>query len=207
MLGGALEMVGSGAGEYFSGGTASPAAIPVFMNGIDNFQAGFKQVWTGEEQETYLHQGIENAATSVGASQNASMLIAAAVDISTGCKSTQKFNRAISTADKMLTNGHQFSVASKYGFGSYNALKSKVGKNSGLQVHHIIEQRFAGLFNVKKGDMLSIVLTKEEHAAFTKAWRNEIGYINDSKSLRTDNAKQQHVIDAAKKYTKIIRKY
>lgn len=55
--------------------------------------------------------------------------------------------------------------------------------------------------------MLSIVLTKEEHAAFTKAWRNEIGYINDSKSLRTDNAKQQHVIDAAKKYTKIIQKY
>lgn len=50
--------------------------------------------------------------------------------------------------------------------------------------------------------MLSIVLTKEEHAAFTKAWRNEIGYINDSKSLRTDNAKQQHVIDAAKKIYK-----
>jgi hypothetical protein len=69
-------------------------------------------------------------------------------------------------------------------------------------VHHLIEQRFAKLFDVKEGDMLSMVLTKEEHIAFTKAWRELIPYRNSPKALRTDTAKPQDVINAAKQVYK-----
>lgn len=51
-----------------------------------------------------------------------------------------------------------------------------------------------------KNDMPSIVLTKEEHQAFTNAWRHEIGYSKDfGKVKRTDNVDKQTVIDAAKR--------
>ena len=102
-----------------------------------------------------------------------------------------------------------FSVASKYGIGTYNSLKSKVGKGSSLQVHHLIEQRFADLFNVKKGDMLSIVLTKEEHQAFTNAWRKAIPYDNSVSDLTTGTAMRNDVLNAAKriysKYPEILK--
>lgn len=53
--------------------------------------------------------------------------------------------------------------------------------------------------------MLSIVLTKKEHDAFTKAWRNEIGYAKDYKNTkRTNTVDRQTVINIAKK---IYRNY
>lgn len=203
MVGGAVEMVGSGAGEYFSGGIASPMAIPVFMNGVDNFQTGFRQMWTGEEQETVLHQSMEAVTTSMGADKGTTAAIVLAVDMSSGnFKSPQKIGNMISGANSLLRGSKNFSVASKYGIGTYNSLTSKVGNHSGLQVHHLIEKRFSKLFNVKEGNMLSIVLTKEEHAAFTKAWRKAIPYKNSSKALRTDTAKPEDVINAAKEIYK-----
>ena len=199
MIGGAAEMVGSGVGEYFSGGTASPMAIPIFLNGVDNFQAGFQQMVTGEDQETFLHKGVESATTSLGVDEGTSMAIIVAIDLSSGnFKSPQKIERAVSCANSLLRSGKNFSVASKYGIGSFNSLKGKVGKGTGLQIHHLIEQRFARLFNVKEGDMLSIVLTKEEHQAFTRAWRSKIGYKNDRNAITTINATPEDVKKAAK---------
>ena len=58
MVGGSLEIAGSGIGEYVSGGTASPLAIPIFLNGLDNYQAGFRQLWTGETTNTLLQAGF-----------------------------------------------------------------------------------------------------------------------------------------------------
>jgi RHS repeat-associated protein len=210
MIGGAAEMVGSGTSEYFSGGTASPVAIPLFMNGVDNFQAGFQQMWTGDEQETFLHKGVEAAATSLGVDKGTSMAIIVAIDLSSGnFKSPQKIESTISSANALLRSGKNFSIASKYGIGSYNSLKSKVGKGSSLQVHHLIERRFAHLFKVKEGDMLSIVLTKEEHQAFTNAWRKAIPYDNSVSDLTTSTAMRNDIINAAKriysKYPEILK--
>lgn len=46
--------------------------------------------------------------------------------------------------------------------------------------------------------MLSIVLTKEEHQAFTRAWRSKIGYKNDRNAITTINATPEDVKKAAK---------
>ena len=52
--------------------------------------------------------------------------------------------------------------------------------------------------NVKKGDMPSVVLTKEEHKAFTNAWRKAIPYDKSNAILTTSSAKEEDVINAAK---------
>lgn len=52
----------------------------------------------------------------------------------------------------------------------------KFTKGSDLEVHHLIEKRFAKLFDIKPREMLSIALTKTEHSKFTKAWRQAIKY-------------------------------
>lgn len=73
-----------------------------------------------------------------------------------------------------------FKHAAKYGLQSYKDLRALV-KGTGLQVHHLIEKRFANVFKPKKvtDDMLSIVLTKEEHQVFTNAWRKKFPYGTD----------------------------
>lgn len=63
------------------------------------------------------------------------------------------------------------SRAGEFGIASYNSLKRAVGTGTNLQVHHLIEKRFAGVFQVKQGQMLSVVLTHPEHVAFTNQWR------------------------------------
>lgn len=94
-----------------------------------------------------------------------------------------------------------FQYASKYGFGTYKNLRD-VTKGAGLQVHHLIEKRFAGALGVKGDDMLSIVLTKKEHLVFTKAWRKAIPY-------GTSPSKQQIMREARnvyKDYPEILKK-
>jgi hypothetical protein len=54
--------------------------------------------------------------------------------------------------------------------GTYNQLRRAI-KGFGLEVHHLIEKRFKGLFGESAGQMLSQVLSPENHQAFTNAWR------------------------------------
>lgn len=84
------------------------------------------------------------------------------------------------------------SQAGKFGIQPYNAL-TKALKGTGLQAHHLIEQRFAAVLgqNAKQG--LSIAVTPAEHQAFTNAWRAAIPY-----GQGTANATRQQVMDAAR---------
>ena len=95
-----------------------------------------------------------------------------------------------------------FKKAAEFGVDSYNNLRknvlSKYGTGSNLEVHHLIEQRFAGLLGVKKGDMPSVVLTKDEHRKFTNAWKEEIGYKGSNAETTTTNATKEKVLDSAK---------
>jgi RHS repeat-associated protein len=69
------------------------------------------------------------------------------------------------------------SRAGEFGLGSYGALKKKVGKGSGLEVHHLIEKRFSPAFEgVRERDMLSVVVTPAEHKVFTGHWRAAFPY-------------------------------
>jgi RHS repeat-associated protein len=94
----------------------------------------------------------------------------------------------------------KFTHAATYGFDSYKNLRKAVGKNSGLHVHHLIESRFANTMGEFSANMKSIVLTTEEHAKFTKAWRDAIGYSTDTKAkFTTYEVSKEQVLDAAKK--------
>jgi len=86
-----------------------------------------------------------------------------------------------------------FEHAATYGIKSYNTLRGLV-KGTGLEVHHLVEKRFAKLLEISPGKMKSIALTPEEHAVFTKAWRQAIPY-----GQGTVNATKQQVAAAARK--------
>ena len=50
-------------------------------------------------------------------------------------------------------------------------------KGNGLEVHHIVEKRFADDLGItNSNNMLSVALTRSEHRKYTNAWRNQIGY-------------------------------
>ena len=75
---------------------------------------------------------------------------------------------------------------------TYKTLK-KSNKGTGLEVHHIVEKRFAKDLGIENTDeMLSIALTKSDHRAYTNAWRKEIGYA-------TGRHSPQEIWEAAKK--------
>ena len=99
--------------------------------------------------------------------------------------------------------------ANKFGIDKYTSLRQALGSGSGLQVHHLIEQRFARILGQNANDMLSIVVTKAEHQIFTNGWRREIGYIFDKTSTITNNATRQDIEAAARKvyqnYPEIIK--
>ncbi|PQJ15316.1 RHS repeat domain-containing protein, partial [Aureicoccus marinus] len=91
--------------------------------------------------------------------------------------------------------------ASKYGIKSYKELL-KLTKGKGLQVHHLIEKRFASILGVSPGSMQSIALTKFEHQVFTNAWRAKIGYNGSNAAITTANATKADVINAAREIYK-----
>jgi RHS repeat-associated protein len=74
---------------------------------------------------------------------------------------------------------------------SYRALRLVI-RGTGLEAHHLIEKRFARLLGQKASQMLSIALTKEEHQAFTNAWRAAIPY-----GRGTAEATKERVLEVA----------
>ena len=125
MVGGGIEIAGSGIGEYVSGGTASPLAIPIFLNGLDNYQAGFRQLWTGETTNTLLHTGAKAGAKALGASDDNAELIGIGADISTialGNGNSVKNLSAISKAKNISPTNFE-----KIAQGAGSAIKTKAG--------------------------------------------------------------------------------
>ena len=90
--------------------------------------------------------------------------------------------RAIATAGKAAKKFEKAQEAVKAvdnldgAIDTYKALR-KVNKGSGLEVHHIVEKRFADALGIKKeSEMLSIALDHDQHQVFTQAWRTAIPY-------------------------------
>jgi hypothetical protein len=79
----------------------------------------------------------------------------------------------------------------------------KLIEGTGLQAHHIIEQRFARLLGMNPGDMPSVALTREEHAMFTRLWQQQIGYDKWlSSAIRTSTASVEDIWRAAQEVYK-----
>ncbi len=85
--------------------------------------------------------------------------------------------------------------ARQYGIQSYDELRT-VLSGTGLQAHHIIEQRFAQTLGLKVSGMASVAVSPAEHQIFTNAWRTLIPYANsDSNSI---NVTKEMIWEAAK---------
>ena len=95
-----------------------------------------------------------------------------------------------------------FEKAAEFGVDSYKNLKKSVnsvyGTGSGLEVHHLVEQRFADQVGMKASNMPSIVLAKEEHKKFTAAWRQAIGYDKSGATIETSSANKEEILRAAR---------
>ena len=85
MVGGAVEAVVGGIGGLMTAEMLAGAALgyAALLNGIDNTQAGFNQMWTGTTQQTLLHQEVETNARKLGATKQTAENIATGVDLST----------------------------------------------------------------------------------------------------------------------------
>jgi hypothetical protein len=90
----------------------------------------------------------------------------------------------------------RLSQAAKYGLQPYSKLQNAL-KGTGLQVHHLLEKRFAGVLGQKASQMLSAAVTKAEHQVFTNAWRQAIPY-----GQGTANATKDQVLNAARQIYK-----
>ena len=121
-------------------------------------------------------------------------LIGDAVDLIPFVSGVGEVTRAVNTVRKVLDVADDLHDAGKAidnatdaldgTIDTYKALK-KANKGNGLEVHHIVEKRFApalGINKNKTGDMLSIALDKQTHRKFTNAWR-EIEYGTNYKDL------------------------
>jgi RHS repeat-associated protein len=82
-------------------------------------------------------------------------------------------------ATEIARGFNSLSHAAKFGIQPYNILRTSIREAgfTGLQKHHLIEQRFKRLFmDEKELTKLSIALTPAEHQRFTNAWRKAIEY-------------------------------
>ena len=86
------------------------------------------------------------------------------------------------------------SQAPKYGIRSYQDLRAAI-RGTGLQAHHLIEQRFKHLFGQVASQMKSVAVTPAEHQVFTNHWRTLIAYGNKG----TYTATPQQVLAAARR--------
>jgi hypothetical protein len=117
-------------------------------------------------------------------------------------------NRVLNIADagidalKLGDELSSFSHAAEFGVDSYKNLKKSVeatyGTGSGLEVHHLIEKRFAKQMGMKEADMPSIVLTKDEYRQFTAAWREAIGYDKSGAEMFTSGVVKEQILNVAR---------
>lgn len=73
---------------------------------------------------------------------------------------------------KIASKIDDFIDGSRFLTGTYNKLKKLYKGIKGIEIHHLIEKRFAGLFSGSTGNFLSIPLTSELHRIITNRWRN-----------------------------------
>ena len=78
------------------------------------------------------------------------------------------------------------SRAQEFGIKSYKALIKQL-KGTGLQAHHIIEQRLVRHLGIDLNSILSVALTPAEHQKFTNAWRQVFKYGMDYRTLSIDD--------------------
>jgi hypothetical protein len=107
-------------------------------------------------------------------------------------KGAKRADEALGAARAGASAFGGLSRAGQYGVRSYSEL-TKTLKGTGLQAHHLVEQRFAGVLGQNARQGLSVAVTQAEHQAFTNAWRSAIPY-----GAGTANATEAQIMNAAR---------
>lgn len=147
-VGGALESV-AGAGLAGVGGAASatgvgaapgiPAMIGgglLAVNGYDNFQAGLRQLWTGEATPTAIAQASGSAATALGASPEMAQTIENAVGLTQGVAGGVGTAAAAMRAGKgaLVTGAKAEAIAAKETEKTIGESSAKTAGNVGTRI-------------------------------------------------------------------------
>ena len=111
------------------------------------------------------------------------VLVGDTIDLLPVVSGVGEVTKAIRAAGKVDDGFGILSKAKEYGIQSYRTLK-KALSGTGLEAHHVIEKRFyKHISGFNTDDMLSVAVTKSEHKAFTKAWRDAFKYGTDYSKL------------------------
>lgn len=96
------------------------------------------------------------------------------------------------------------SRAAEFGLKPYGQLRQAI-QGTGLQAHHLIEQRFAGLFGgAARSQGLSVAVTQAEHQAFANAWRARIPYGPSGTGAATRESVLEAARDIYRNYPEIL---
>ncbi len=102
--------------------------------------------------------------------------------------------RAVNISGDIIRGAKVASLNGQAIVAPYRELK-KIVSGQGLEVHHLIEKRFARTLGIQNtNDMLSVAIDKDFHKKITSEIRNAIGYSNEkSKTLTTATATPQDI--------------
>ena len=112
--------------------------------------------------------------------------------------------RAFTKVDNLADAADVFKANSKNIVGSYKDIK-RVVKGlgiKGMEVHHLVEKRFADVLGIDPNEILSVALEKDTHRKLTSDFRKEIGYIYDF-----SNSKRTNTVDADQVWEAIVKVY
>ena len=110
----------------------------------------------------------------------------------------------IDTACDLIDVYGDLTEAEEYGIKAYNTLKQELA-GTGLEAHHIVEQRFLNGQSIKTGTALSVAVTKTEHQKFTNKWRRYFPYGDtDYSDPKTINRVWEASQDIYKDYPKLL---
>jgi hypothetical protein len=158
MVGGACEAVVGGVGGVVTAetGLGAAAGYAVLINGIDNTLTGAKQMWTGEVEQTLLHQGIAEGSKLLGADEQTAENIATYGEIfgTAGLNIANTKNILNASSNKLIptiqTPANQIFIP----FRSFtsNNFRHNLGLLTGnmpvnSQAHHLFPQAFRNFFS------------------------------------------------------------
>lgn len=133
----------------------------------DNFDWGHAALWTGAGALVGLTLGA--------GAEIAAGMIAANTAVVAGTGTAGTIGIAASPAGQVAGQKFLQSPLSRFPIHAYTHL-IRITSGTGLQVHHIIEARFAKALGLDPNWILSVALTPAQHQMFTNAWRNYIPY-------------------------------
>jgi len=142
--------------------------------------------------------GALSGALSAGAARAATNWLTGN-DILDGVPTSMLIGAGLGAIGAGIGYGAAAIVARKAAQNSASAIRpfGELPSVSGLERHHLIEQRFAETLGVNAREIPTVYLAPSEHQPITQSWRQFVGYSNSRNPLTTANATLDDIWNAA----------